>query len=202
MTAHSLTWDKSRPDLMFPGSGLLQESDGTKCLGALGFRPGQTGCEIWHESTDESADWSSLIDRVTAQARKAKYRSATLDDSSQLPAELVDALHKAGFAGEPLFRDLCCDSADDLQPYLDWKGRIVQLAQGKGSDAINSKLFEIVASKFPSEGRYSEQEVNSILKDLHLYNDHSALRRELVDRGYIARTRDCREYWKVEAKEN
>jgi hypothetical protein len=36
---------------------------------------------------------------------------------------------------------------------------------------------------------------------LHLYGDQSALRRELVDRGHLERTRDCREYWSAKFRE-
>jgi len=113
-----------------------------------------------------------------------------------MTSELASALTEAGFTGSPRSRRLMSDAPDNLQPYLDWKGRITQLAGGKGCEPINARLFTLVASQFP-EGRYSEQQVNAIFKDLHLYNDHSSLRRELVDRGLIERTRDCTEYWKA-----
>ncbi len=103
----------------------------------------------------------------------------------------------AEFTGEPLARPLVCDAPDDLQPYLDWKGRILRVAEGKGREGINARLYERVASTLPDAGKFSEREINAILGELHLYGDATALRRELVDRGYLGRTRDCHEYWKV-----
>jgi hypothetical protein len=169
--------------------------DGSR-IGALGFRPcpeEPAVCEIWIDSAG-AADWPELIERVTAQARKAKYRSAVVvGDELEFPR----AFSEAGFTGSPPSRPLIFDAPDELQPYLDWKGRVTQLASGKRSETINAQLFEFVASRFPSEGKYREQEVNAILKDLHLYGDHSTLRRELVDRGYLGRNRDGTEYWKT-----
>ncbi len=190
-------WIADRKDLGFPESGFLEESSQAGILGGLGFRPGTDGCELWYEGSDELVDWATLVDRVTAQARKSKYRLARSRQSEPLPSGLEKALFQAGFAGNPLSRDLFCDAPDDLQPFLDWRGRVTRIAEGKGSEALNARLYEIVASRFPAGGQFSELEVNAILKNLHLYGDHSGLRRELVDRGYLGRTRDCRSYWKV-----
>lgn len=93
-------------------------------------------------------------------------------------------------------RALVCDAPDALQPYLDWKGRVTQVAFGKGSETINAQLYARVAAQLPDVERFSEVEINRILNELHTYGDQSGLRRELVDRGFLARTRDCREYWK------
>jgi len=190
-------WVQGRPDLAFPKSGLLAETVDSLVCGALGFRPSTDGCDLWHETGSNKADWAILVERVTAQARKAKYRRAVVTTSEPMTQELECALLEAGFTGQPLSRDLVFDASGDLQPYLDWKGRVTRVAEGKGSEAINAGLFEIVAEGFPAEGRYSEVEVNAILNGLHLYKDHATLRRELVDRGHIGRTRDCREYWKI-----
>ena len=201
LEAGRLSWVKDRPDLQLPGSGLLVESSADELRGGLGFRASDGCCELWGEVGSGSTDWAELVERVTAQARKGKYRSAQVSDSGSLLPALRAALVEAGFVGDPLERPLLCDAPDDLQPYLDWKGRVVRIAEGKGREAINARLYGRVADGFPSDGQFSEREVNVILRGLHLYEDPAGLRRELVDRGYLARTRDCRAYWKVENPE-
>src|SRR5258708_2599856 len=54
-----------------------------------------------------------------------------------------------------------------------------------------------LASKFDGDRKYSEIAVNMLLRRWSAFDDPALLRRELFDRGYIERTRDGREYWKV-----
>lgn len=196
----TLSWAQDRSDLRFPESGLLRLTADGELRGALGYRPGDHGCDLWFESGSSLADWPSLVDRVTLQARKAKYRRAAMA-TDRLPDDLRAALEQAGFSGDPLCRALICDAPDELQPYLDWIGRVTRIAEGKGSESINARLYDLVASAIPEHGRYSENEINALLRQLHLYDDPAGLRRELIDRGYLARTRDCRQYWKVQDPE-
>jgi hypothetical protein len=191
-----LQWVSGRDDLRFPGSGLLEEIGASERIGALGFRAGSDGCELWFKSGEGSPDWGVLVQRVTDQARKAKYRFATLIGDEPVSA-LAAALAEAGFAGVPLSRALFCDAPDELQPYLDWRGRIARIAEGKGSESINAQLYAMAAGRFADGVTYSEVEVNAILNEWHLYGDQSGLRRELIDRGLLGRTRDCRQYWRV-----
>lgn len=190
-------WLTDREGVCFPESGFLGEYSGAEILGGLGFRSGKECCNLWLEGHGHGVDWATLVDRVTSQARKSKYRRAQCAEAESIPADLAEVLIQAGFSGDPLSRELVFDAPDDLQPYLDWKGRVTRIAEGKGSEGLNARLYEIVASQFPVEGQFSEVEVNAILKELHLYGDHAGLRRELIDRGYLGRTKDCRAYWKV-----
>jgi len=159
----------------------------------LGFRPVEEGCELT-ASAGRSAPGLELAERVLAQARKSRYRRARMANGA--PEGLAEALRGLGFEGEPLSRALVCDAPAALQPYLDWRGRVTQVAFGKGSETINVQLYARVAAQLPDVGRFTEVEINKILNELHTYGDQSGLRRELVDRGFLARTRDCREYWK------
>src|SRR5579872_3660454 len=120
----SMRWAADRSDLRFPASGLLIEFDGSEQVGALGYRSCDEGCELWHEVYGPAVDWQQLVERVTAQARKAKYRGAVVATFEPLPLELEQELTAAGFAGQPLARPLISNAPDDLQPYLDWKGRV------------------------------------------------------------------------------
>lgn len=57
--------------------------------------------------------------------------------------------------------------------------------------------LSIVAEQIANR-TYTEKEINDVLADI--YDDYVTLRRELVDYGYIERTRDGRRYWKTEKK--
>ena len=56
-------------------------------------------------------------------------------------------------------------------------------------------VLEYLITKFEKGKKYSELEVNMILKRWHSFGDHSLLRRELYDAFLIDRTLDCHEYW-------
>lgn len=54
-------------------------------------------------------------------------------------------------------------------------------------------VLEEIMKNFKSEIRYSEKEVNRILK--RIYEDFATIRRALIEYGYLDRNRDCSEYW-------
>lgn len=54
---------------------------------------------------------------------------------------------------------------------------------------ILTKMVEL----FEQERRYTEKEVNQIIKDT--YDDYAVIRRYLVDYGFMERTKDGNEYW-------
>jgi hypothetical protein len=51
--------------------------------------------------------------------------------------------------------------------------------------------------RFDAKRRYTEKEVNSVIKAWHLYGDHATLRRELINMQLLARESDCSVYWKL-----
>ena len=56
----------------------------------------------------------------------------------------------------------------------------------------------VIWSKLPARQVLTEKEVNLLLNDNHLFGDHALLRRWLCDYGMMSRTRDGREYRRVE----
>ena len=56
--------------------------------------------------------------------------------------------------------------------------------------------IKFLATKFSFDRRYSEKEVNEILKKFHIFNDIPLLRRELISRKYLSRKDDGSKYWK------
>ena len=55
-------------------------------------------------------------------------------------------------------------------------------------------VVEYLATKFKSDKVYSEKEVNEVILSWHTFNDHTLLRRELIEQKYLTRTPDCKEY--------
>lgn len=53
-------------------------------------------------------------------------------------------------------------------------------------------LAEII-KKFSKDKKYSEKEVNEIIKTFH--DDYATIRRALVEYGFIDRSDDCKSYW-------
>jgi hypothetical protein len=52
-----------------------------------------------------------------------------------------------------------------------------------------------IAGQFEKNRKYSEKELNSIIGEI--YEDFATIRRYLVEYGFMARTKDCKEYWLV-----
>ncbi len=57
-------------------------------------------------------------------------------------------------------------------------------------------ILRSIAARFAAGRRYPEPEVNRILGDL--YEDHTTLKRYLVDYRFLARERDGSEYWRTD----
>lgn len=78
-----------------------------------------------------------------------------------------------------------------LKRFLDSEGRIRSWPRKK---ADKRAVLEYLATKFEAGRTYTEAEVNEIILEWHLFDDHTLLRRELYDAFLIDRSPDCREY--------
>ncbi len=58
----------------------------------------------------------------------------------------------------------------------------------------------VIWSKLPARQIFTEKEIKRMLNDNHLFGDHALLRRWLCDYGMMSRTRDGREYRRVEKR--
>jgi len=55
-------------------------------------------------------------------------------------------------------------------------------------------ILRLIAEQFETGKRYTEKEVNQILKSIY-EADYVTIRRYLIEYGFMARTQDCRAYW-------
>lgn len=84
-----------------------------------------------------------------------------------------------------------------IDDYLDPEGRVSRWPKGKGKTEARAAILTYLAEKFDVDILYSERAVNDILKRWHTFEDWALLRRELFERGYLNRTKDCSEYWRT-----
>jgi hypothetical protein len=54
-------------------------------------------------------------------------------------------------------------------------------------------ILKKISEQFDKNKRYSEKELNSIIKEI--FEDFAAIRRYLIEYGFMERTNNCKEYW-------
>lgn len=81
---------------------------------------------------------------------------------------------------------------NELKNFLDDEGKL-KIYPAKNRMKILSLFY--LASKFEKDKKYSEKEVNAILKNWHTFEDWAMLRRDLYDKWFLGREPDCSVYW-------
>lgn len=154
--------------------GLLADGDRLRVFAAiaLGAR------------TVESAAAAAGLDVATVHTVLPRLVSAgvvTHEDGLQVS---LDALRAA--ARERPVRERGMPDATEEQQRVLWNfvegGRLVRLPARRGQRRV---VLDYVARRFDAGRPYPEAEVNDVLRDLH--DDHAALRRYLVDEGFLER---------------
>jgi len=54
-------------------------------------------------------------------------------------------------------------------------------------------VLRYISRKFKNNERYTEKQVNEILKEIH--DDYATIRRYLIEYGFLQRSNDCSSYW-------
>ncbi len=78
---------------------------------------------------------------------------------------------------------------------FDQEGKLVRWPSKRSQQEL---CLWFIWSKIPARQVLSEKEINQLLNDSHHFGDHPLLRRWLCDYGMVSRTRDGREYRRVE----
>jgi hypothetical protein len=82
----------------------------------------------------------------------------------------------------------------DLSRFLDKRGR---LRAWPTRPAKRWAALAYLATKFEDGRNYAEEDVNVLLCEWHTFDDHTLLRGELCNRGFLSRTVDSSRYWKL-----
>ncbi|CDN53693.1 Hypothetical protein RG1141_CH13430 [Neorhizobium galegae bv. officinalis bv. officinalis str. HAMBI 1141] len=81
--------------------------------------------------------------------------------------------------------------------HFDEEGRLVRWPGKRGLQEI---CLWFLWSKIPADREFTERQISELLNTLHLFGDAAMLRRDLFDFGLVQRTRDGREYRRIEKK--
>ena len=84
---------------------------------------------------------------------------------------------------------------DNIKNFLDSTGKI---KAWPAKHKLKFQVLQYLANKFESNHTYTEKEVNEIIKNNHTFGDYFLLRRELIDRKLLLRTRDGYKYWRAD----
>ncbi len=84
------------------------------------------------------------------------------------------------------YREIISQFLDDKQRIKSWPAK---------KDRKIAVLYYL-SEKFEEEVKYTEKEVNEIIKRWHTFEDFFLLRRGLVDMKFLLRARDGSVYWK------
>ena len=80
---------------------------------------------------------------------------------------------------------------------FDTEGKLVRWPSKRSQQEL---CLWVIWAKLPAQRVLNEKEVNLLLNENHLFGDHALLRRWLCDYGMMSRTRDGREYRRVEKR--
>lgn len=83
---------------------------------------------------------------------------------------------------------------EELKNYLNNDGR---LTTWPSKHKIQMSVLCYLSEHFEWGKHYSEQEVNDILNNLHVFNDCALLRRELYEKKFLNREATGIRYWKI-----
>jgi len=84
------------------------------------------------------------------------------------------------------------DFKKELKNFLDRDGCLIQYPV-KFKPKMLSLFY--LASKFENGKKYTEKEVNELLKSWHTFGDWAMLRRDLYDKRFLGREQNCSLYW-------
>ena len=115
------------------------------------------------------------------------------DGIYDLDEKTIEALARNQFEGKrPSYEEQPEDVRKVLKNYLKEDGTLKQIPLAENKLLI---ILSFIVDAFAFDTNYTEKEVNTILRRFHV--DTAALRRYLVDNGFMARESDGTRYWRV-----
>jgi DNA-binding transcriptional ArsR family regulator len=118
------------------------------------------------------------------------------DGLYDLDEKTIEAYARGQFEGKRQSFEAQGEKPEDvrkvLKSYLNADGTLKQIPP-RGNKLLI--VLNFIVDAFAYDTNYTEKEVNTILRRFHL--DTAALRRYLVDNGFMAREGDGTRYWRV-----
>lgn len=115
------------------------------------------------------------------------------DGIYELDESTIETLARGQFENkQPQYEDQPQDVRKVLKAYLNADGTLKQIPMDAKKLAV---ILTFIVDVFAFDATYTEKEVNTILRRFN--PDTAALRRYLVDHGFMAREGDGSKYWRV-----
>ena len=115
------------------------------------------------------------------------------DGVYELDEKAIETLARGQFEGKrPQYEEKPDDVRKVLKAYLNADGALKQIPMEKKKMLV---ILNFIVDVFEFDATYTEKEVNTILRRFN--PDTAALRRYLVDHGFMAREGDGSKYWRV-----
>lgn len=167
--------------------GLVADADRLRVVAAL---------LLGAATREEVAQRTGLDARAVSKAlARLEAGGAVVEDGAALRLDeegLVDGLREAAAAARPPREEVDSGvparAAAVLRAFLR-DGRLVSIPAMRSKRLV---VLDHVARVFEPGERYAEREVDALLRAFH--DDHAALRRHLVDEGFLSREAGC--YWR------
>jgi hypothetical protein len=118
------------------------------------------------------------------------------DGFYDLDEKAVEAFARGQFEGKRATFETAEEKPEDarkvLKTFLNADGTLKQIPPQGNKLLI---VLNFIVDAFAADTNYTEKEVNTVLRRFHL--DTAALRRYLVDNGFMGRESDGTRYWRV-----
>jgi hypothetical protein len=147
-------------------------------------------------TTETAPTHSQLLNLITRAAGRGNYQAFLASAVSAPVATKPAAAATAATAASAATTAMSAHAAKALTQF-DNEGRLIRWPN---KFAVQRIALWGMWLPFAIHRRYTEREVNALLNTWHGFGDPATLRRELVEMKFLARTPDCREYWKLVAR--
>jgi transposase-like protein len=114
----------------------------------------------------------------------------TNEGISKLEKEVICDSHKTATTLDDRYNITDKEKEKTIKIYMNDEGALKSYPSKAKKKII---ILEEIVKNFSKGKTYSEKEINRILK--RIYNDYPAIRRALIEYGFIERTNDCTSYW-------
>lgn len=129
----------------------------------------------------------ALLNMLARAAGYRNFQSLSAANAGSVPAA----------AAEPAREAVNLPQVRRAARYFDPQGR---LATWPAKSGVQTLCLWGIWSQLPAATSWTEGELNSLLRGLHLFGDHAVLRRSLCDQGFVSRSTDGRQYRRIERR--
>lgn len=136
--------------------------------------------------------------KLREREKQAKLFLATMNllakdtnkEINMLEDDVICDAHKGATTLDDRFNITKEEKIKAIETYVDENGALKSYPSKEKKKII---LLEEIAKNFNVGKRYSEKEINIVLK--RIYEDYVTIRRALIQYGFLDRSKDCSEYW-------